>query len=173
MLLTESLEEGNELLLCGHSAKAAIHKSHIWQSEIMQSVMKELLVQALYGAGPEKTMVKKLTLIILDMCRELSLAVVAFKNNLWGAFSLAASFLVSECGIWQEQVYGMAAGYLLFLSPNKWVLDPESLLTLTSFDRSLPPLLYTLAKERSLNYAAYIATLANEERKMQVARLIN
>jgi hypothetical protein len=89
---------------------------------------------------PKKTMVKRLTLIILDMCREFSLAVVAFKNNLWGAFSLAASFLVSECGIWQEQVYGMAAGYLLFLSPNKWVLDPESLLTLISFDRSLPPL---------------------------------
>jgi hypothetical protein len=113
------------------------------------------------------------TLIILDMCREFSLAVVAFKNNLWGAFSLAASFLVSECGIWQEQVYGMAAGYLLFLSPNKWVLDLESLLTLISFDRSLPPLLYTLAKEHSLNYAAYTATLANEERKMQVTRLIN
>jgi hypothetical protein len=71
----------------------------------------------------KKTIVKKLTMIILDMCRELSLAVVAFKNNLWGAFSLAASFLVSECGIWQEQVYVMAAGYLLFLSPNKWVLD--------------------------------------------------
>jgi hypothetical protein len=173
VLLTESLEEGNELLFCKHSAKAAIQKSHIWQSEIMQSVMKELLVQALYGAGPKKTMVKKLTLIILDMCREFSLAVVAFKNNLWGAFSLAASFLVSECGIWQEQVYGMAAGYLLFLSPNKWVLDLESLLTLISFDRSLPPLLYTLAKEHSLNYAAYIATLANEECKMQVTRLIN
>jgi hypothetical protein len=119
---------------------------------------------------PKKTMVKKLTLIILDMCRELSLAVVAFKNNLWGAFSLAASFLVSECGIWQEQVYGMAAEYLLFLSPNKWVLDLESLLTLISFDRPLPPLLYILAKEHSLNYAAY---KANEERKMQVTRLIN
>ncbi len=78
---------------------------------------------------------------------------------------MAASFLVSECGIWQEQVYGMAAGYLLFLSPNKWVLDLESLLTFVGFDRSLPPLLYTLAKERCLNYAAYIATLVNEERK--------
>lgn len=59
------------------------------------------------------------------------------------------------------------------LLANKWVLDPESLLALINFDRSLPPLLYTLAKEQSLNYAAYIATLANEERKMQVARLIN
>jgi hypothetical protein len=57
----------------------------------------------------------------------------------------------------------MAAGYLLFLSPNKWVLDPESLLTLIGFDRSRPPLLYTLAEERNLNFAAYV--LANEERK--------
>jgi len=106
VLLAESLEEGNELLLCGHSAKAAIHKSHIWQSEIMQSVMKELLVQVLYGAGPKKTMVKKLTLIILDMCRELSLAVVAFKNNLWGCLLLGCQFFgirmwhLARTGIW-------------------------------------------------------------------------